>query len=82
MTRILRRDIAVVGEEGPPRDGEGGASRWLHPPHRRHRKASGESQDLDVPLWVSEGYQALVFVPSGGTRLDRMSIHMLPIRHT
>ena len=45
-------------------------------------RASGESQDLNVPLWVSEGYQTLVFVPSGGTRLDRMSIHMLPIRHT
>jgi hypothetical protein len=45
-------------------------------------KASSASQDLDVPIYVSAGYQTLVFVPSGGTRLDRMSIHMLPIRHT
>jgi hypothetical protein len=33
------------------------------------RKANDENQDLDVPLWISKGYQTVVFVPSGGTRL-------------
>lgn len=45
-------------------------------------RSNAESQGLHIPLWVSEGYQTLVFVPNGGTRLDRTSIHMLPIRHT
>jgi hypothetical protein len=45
-------------------------------------KTGDESQDLYTPLWISAGYQTLVFVPGGGTRLDRMSVHMLPIRHT
>ena len=64
-----------------------GAARAVHPGGYTLRiggvgKVSSTSQDLDVPVYVSAGYQTLVFVPSGGTRLDRMSIHMLPIRHT